>query len=244
MLSESILKQESEILNYVKNLWVPIKKINDKNLLLQSFVHKSFSADNKNMISHNERLEFVWDGILWAVINKLLFLEHSDMAESELTLYKIWLVREEILAEVARDIWLDKMLFLSKWEEKMHWRQKDVILADWLEAIIWFFYIDLWIEVVENFIKKYIYSKFEQISKIPIRSYKTMIQELVQKKFKITPQYIDVENKKDDKWNVLEYKSELIIQNKKEAEWFGINKKKAQEDSARNYYEKLEKKKP
>jgi dsRNA-specific ribonuclease len=71
-----------------------------------------------------------------------------------------------------------------------------------------------------------------------------MIQELVQKKFKITPQYIDVENKKDDKWNVLEYKSELIIQNKKEAEWFGINKKKAQEDSARNYYEKLEKKKP
>jgi dsRNA-specific ribonuclease len=52
---------------------------------------------------------------------------------------------------------------------------------------------------VENFIKKYIYSKFEQISKIPIRSYKTMIQELVQKKFKITPQYIDVENKKDDK---------------------------------------------
>jgi dsRNA-specific ribonuclease len=38
------------------------------------------------------------------VINKLLFLEHSDMAESELTLYKIVLVREEILAEVARDI--------------------------------------------------------------------------------------------------------------------------------------------
>ncbi|MFA5747753.1 MAG: ribonuclease III [Candidatus Absconditabacterales bacterium] len=244
MLSESILKQESEILNYVKNLGVPIKKINDKNLLLQSFVHKSFSADNKNMISHNERLEFVGDGILGAVINKLLFLEHSDMAESELTLYKIVLVREEILAEVARDIGLDKMLFLSKGEEKMHGRQKDVILADGLEAIIGFFYIDLGIEVVENFIKKYIYSKFEQISKIPIRSYKTMIQELVQKKFKITPQYIDVENKKDDKGNVLEYKSELIIQNKKEAEGFGINKKKAQEDSARNYYEKLEKKKP
>jgi len=71
---------------------------------LQVFIHKSFSADYKNIYVHNERLEFLGDGILGAIINKFLFLKHPEMPESELTLYKIALVREENLALVARDI--------------------------------------------------------------------------------------------------------------------------------------------
>jgi ribonuclease-3 len=110
---------------------------------LQTFIHKSFAADYKDIIYHNERLEFVGDGILGAVINKLLFLDHPEMPESELTLYKIALVREEILAEVARDIKLDEMLFISKGEEKTQGRKKDSILSDGVEALIGFLYIEL-----------------------------------------------------------------------------------------------------
>jgi dsRNA-specific ribonuclease len=51
---------------------------------------------------------------LGAIISKLLFINNQELPESELTLYKIALVREEILAEVARDIHLDEMLFVSK----------------------------------------------------------------------------------------------------------------------------------
>jgi len=36
------------------------------------------------------------------------------MSESELTLYKIALVKEETLAETARDIKLDKYVFISR----------------------------------------------------------------------------------------------------------------------------------
>jgi dsRNA-specific ribonuclease len=36
------------------------------------------------------------------------------MDESDLTLYKIALVKEETLAETARDIELDKRVFISK----------------------------------------------------------------------------------------------------------------------------------
>jgi ribonuclease III len=104
--------------------------------LLLAFVHKSYAADYKDIITHNERLEFVGDGILGAVINKLLFLNHPEMAESDLTLYKIALVREEILAEIAKDIQLNEIVFISKGEEKMQGRQKDSILSDALEALI------------------------------------------------------------------------------------------------------------
>jgi hypothetical protein len=41
----------------------------------------------------------------------------------------------------------------------------------------------------------------------------------------------------DEKGNVLLYKSELFINNEKVAEWTWVNKKKAQESAAKEYYQ-------
>ena len=57
--------------------------------MMLAFVHKSYAADYKDVFTHNERLEFLGDGILGAIINKLLFVNHPEMTESDLTLYKI-----------------------------------------------------------------------------------------------------------------------------------------------------------
>jgi len=239
MFRQQVLEKKEEIKWFLEKLWIPVKKIKDEDMMLQAFIHKSYAADYKNKTEHNERLEFVWDGILWAIINRLLFLSDKQLPESELTLYKIALVREETLAEVARDISLDKILFISKWEERTQWRKKDVIIADALEALIWFIYVDLWFEDTENFVKKYIYSKLEEIRKTPVKSYKTMLQEVIQKEFKTLPEYIDIEFQKDDKWNVLVYKSEIYLSWKLQSDWIWSNKKKSQEEAAKSYYEKL-----
>lgn len=236
---ENVLKKKQDIIQYLDNLWIPTKQIKNEDLLLLAFVHKSYAADYKDIFTHNERLEFVGDGILWAIINKLLFINHQQMAESDLTLYKIALVREEILAEIAKDIHLNEMVFISKWEEKTQGRQKDSILSDTLEALIGYIYIDLGIEVVEQFIKTHIYTKLEQIEKNPVKSYKTMIQEIVQKEHKVVPEYKDIEHVVDEKGNVTEYKSEIYIVGNKISEWFGSNKKKAQEEAAKKCYEIL-----
>ena len=238
---DQVLKKKKDIIVYLKSLWIPIRKIQDEDLLMLAFVHKSYAADYKDIITHNERLEFVGDGILGAVINKLLFLKHPEMAESDLTLYKIALVREEILAEIAKDIKLNEIVFISKWEEKMQGRQKDSILSDALEALIGYLYIDLGIDITQQFIEKYIYTKMEKIGKKPVKSYKTMIQEIVQKQHKVVPEYKDIEHKKDEKGNITEYKSEIYIVGKKVSEWFGSNKKKAQEEAAKNCYEIINK---
>jgi dsRNA-specific ribonuclease len=52
---------------------------------------------------------------------------------------------------------------------------------------------------------------FNHINKSPVQSYKTTVQELVQKRYKQIPQYRDIEHDKDDKGNVWVYKSELYI---------------------------------
>ena len=239
MLRKQVIEKKEDIKWFLKNLWIPVSEIKNEDMMMQAFIHKSYAADYKNKTDHNERLEFVWDWILWAIINKLLFLGDKELPESDLTLYKIALVREENLAEVARDISLDKILFISKWEERTEGRKKDVIIADALEALIWFIYIDLWFQVTENFIKDYVYTKLEELKKVPVKSYKTMLQEIIQKEFKILPEYIDIEFQKDDKWNVVIYKTEIYLSWEKKSEWTGTNKKKAQEDAAKNYYESL-----
>ncbi len=236
---EKLQSQVSVLETYVLGLGIVMPEEWDKAMFLQTFVHKSFAADYKDTHFHNERLEFVGDGILWATINKLLFLDNPDMPESELTLYKIALVREEILAEVARDIKLNERLFISKGEEKTQGRKKDSILSDGLEALIGFVYIQCGTSQVEKFIDTYIYSKKAGLQETDIKSYKTKIQELIQKQYKIIPEYIDIEDTKDEKWNVIQYRTEIHVNQDKKSEGFGTNKKKAQEDAAKNYYQHL-----
>ena len=237
MLPQQVIDDRKNLLNYAKSLWIPVENIKDEHAFLQAFVHKSFAADFKEIWDHNERLEFLGDGILGAVICKLLFHDHPEMQESDMTLYKIALVKEETLAIVARNIKLDEQILISKWEEKMQWRKKDAILSDALESLIWYIFIDLWYDEAENFVKKYVYSMYNEVDKNPVKSYKTMVQEYVQHNTKQTPVYIDFEEVKDGKWNVTKYRSDLTVWWKKVSEWFGTNKKKAQEDAAKNYYE-------
>ena len=165
-----------------------------------------------------------------------MFITYPEYAESDLTLYKIALVREETLAEVAKDIHLDTYIFVSKGEEKMQGRKKNAILSDCLEALLGFLYIDLGSNVVEAFIKEYIFSKISTISKDPVKSYKTMVQEYVQKEYKELPTYKDIEHEVDEKGNSITYLSEIYIGNQKVSQGLGPNKKKAQEEAAKAFY--------
>lgn len=236
MLTDEVLAKKQDIKNYLENIWVDVSQIKNENLMLEAFVHKSYAADYTKPISHNERLEFLWDGILWAIVSKLLFLDFPQMEESKLTLYKIALVRLETLTEVSIDLYLNSMLFLWKWEERSGGRTKSVILWDAVEALIGYIYIDLWVQEVENFIKKYIYSKMDRIKDLNVRSYKSLLQEYIQKNYKELPIYKDFEYEKDDKWNVMMYKSEVYLMGEKKWEGFGSNKKKSQEEAAKNAY--------
>ncbi len=239
MPKQNTLDKEKTIISYIKKLWFDEKKIQNKDLLLQSFVHKSFAADFKKIQEHNERLEFLWDSVLGLAIAKVLFTEHPTMDEAEMTLYKIALVREENLAQVAKNIQLDQQILISKGEEKMQWRKKDAILSDSLEALIWYIFIDFWYSKAEKFIRDHVYKMYDTIEKKPIQSYKTMVQELLQKKHKEIPTYKDFEHEIDAKWNVFLYKSQLRFLWKKISEWFWTNKKKAQEDAAQNFYKNI-----
>ena len=224
---------------FLGTLGLDTSSIKDTDLMLTAFVHKSYAADFRDPIPHNERLEFIGDAVLGSVVNVNLYKDFPEEPESTLTLYKIALVRAETLADVAKEIGLDQAIFLGNGEIKNDGRNKETILCDCLEALLGYIYLDLGAETVENVIKNHIYNKVLTIQKGQVKSNKTLLQEEVQKIHKNIPIYIDDAHEKDSKGNVLLYSSRVIIDGNEIAVGYGTNKKKAQDDAARLAYTKL-----
>lgn len=228
-----------ECKTFLASLGLDISQIKDEEMLLTAFVHKSYAADFREPIAHNERLEFLGDGILGAVINTNLYRDFPLEPESTLTLYKIALVRAETLADVAKEIGLDQVIILGNGELKNDGRNKETILCDCMEAILGYIYLDLGVNAVENVIKNHIYIKVTEIQKGQVKSNKTLLQEEVQKIHKNIPVYIDEPHEQDSKGNVLTYSSRVIIDGKEVAIGYGANKKKAQDEAAKLAYASL-----
>lgn len=212
----------------------------DDLFLTEVLTHRSFSADApQQKIAYNERAEFVWDAILWAMVAQRLRKEYSDRSEAELTLKKIYLIKEPTLASVARTIWLWSRIRLGKWEEKSWWRDKDVILADACEARIAYLWYQFGREVAQRFVDVYIYPYHTHDDAVRGKSYKSLLQERVQKTYQQLPVYVEEEGVKEASWNVLTYISRVYVQDELFAEASAQNKRKAQEEAARLAYEKV-----
>ena len=236
MLNNNILKQFQPIITYLASLW--FADFEDKDFVLQetlltAFVHKSYASDFVPALSHNERLEFLWDSILWWSIWSLLYKNYPQRSEAQMTLYKIALVREENLAKVARDIDLWKYLFLSKGEERQWWKEKDAILADSLEALIGARYIIHGFDSVSRFIESYIRPNLIVLMETDCKSYKSLIQERAQGLWLPIPFYDTTEQREN--WEV-SFVSQLFIGDTLYGIGIGKNKKKSQEQAAQVAY--------
>ena len=236
MLNNHILNNFDDLFSFITSLGFHYPSVLDegkKEILLTAFVHKSYASDFVPALSHNERLEFLWDSILGACIGSLLYTNYPERSEAEMTLYKIALVREETLAKVARQINIWGKLFLSKWEEKQKGKEKDSILSDALEAIIGAWYLIYWFDEVYKFISCSVRQELQELIQTDCKSYKSLIQEWAQGKGLPLPSYHTTQITKDgDPW----FHSELKIQDISYGSWSGKNKKRSQEDAAKDAY--------
>ncbi|WP_374354653.1 ribonuclease III [Chitinimonas sp.] len=101
----------------------------DAGLLRQALTHRSFG------VPHNERLEFLGDSILNAVVARLLFDTFPLRSEGELSRLRASLVKKETLAELAQGLALGDYLRLGDGEARSGGYQRPSILADTLEAL-------------------------------------------------------------------------------------------------------------
>lgn len=98
---------------------------------------------------HNERLEFLGDAILEAVVTSLIFRRHPELAEGEMARLRASVVNAQALADTARRVGLGKHIKLGKGEQLSGGAEKDSLLADSFEAVVGAVYLDRGIAAVE-----------------------------------------------------------------------------------------------
>src|SRR5207248_4888686 len=90
----------------------------DPALLEQALTHRSVLRDSAVAGQQsNERLEFLGDAIIGALVARYLYGRLPRATEGELTLLRTWLVRASTLAEWAASLDLGRYLRLGKSDE-------------------------------------------------------------------------------------------------------------------------------
>jgi len=105
-------------------------------LLEQALTHRSFGAP------HNERLEFLGDGVLGCVVAEALLERFPQLSEGELSRLRASLVRQEALAAAAAAIGLAEYVRLGQGESASGGARRPSILADVLEALYGAIFLD------------------------------------------------------------------------------------------------------
>ena len=151
------------------------------------------------------------------------------------------LVRESVLAKVAKELSLGQHLLMGRGEEQSGGREKASILADTYEALLGAVYLDEGLDAAKRFVeitmKEWIgkAKNFEQ--KLP--DSKTRLQELLQENGPVLIKY-QLEEKTGNPSNQI-FTVALLVNEIKESSGRGKSKKEAEQDAASNYLQKIEK---
>jgi ribonuclease-3 len=165
-------------------------------LLLEAVTHRSyvheFAAPG---VSSNERLEFLGDAVLALLSAHLLYDQFPTAPEGELTAMRAALVRASTLADLARRLDLGQSLRLGKGEEATGGRQRDLLLASALEAVVGAVYRDGGLAAARHFMEPWLLAYARDLDHP--RQYKddkSRLQEAAQAQLGITPTYRVVTN--------------------------------------------------
>jgi ribonuclease-3 len=200
-------------------------KFKSAKLLEEAITHKSFAVE-KGGKPFNERLEFLGDSILAAVTAHWLFKRYPDDDEGVLSKIKSQLVSRASLIVWAREIKLGRYLFMSVGEEATGGRDRDSLLANAFEALIGAIFLDQGFPKAQRFIVRFLSKKKRLVE----TDHKSKLQEFIQKRYKIPPQYLLVEESGPDHAKL--FHMEVRVRRRLLGEGEGHSKKEAEQAAA------------
>jgi len=168
-------------------------------LLDLALTHRSYSNESVYAETNNERLEFLGDSVLGLIVCEHLYIDFPEKKEGYLAKVKSYVVSEDILAEIALNLDVDKFLLVGRGEECSGGRHKKAILADSMEAIMGAYYLDSGFKAVRVFVRQLLIPEIIKVKENRHKKdYKTLLQEYMQKKYKSYPKYVTVKKSGPD----------------------------------------------
>jgi len=162
-------------------------RFRDSGLLKLALTHPSVAKQQSN-----QRLEFLGDAILGAIVARILYDLYKDEQEGELARRHAALVRGETLTAVAREIGLGEALQLGASETQGQGRDNASNLEDALEALVGALMLDGGMAAAEAFVIPRWTQMAQQTLTAP-KDAKTALQEWAQARGLPVPVYRLVE---------------------------------------------------
>ncbi|MCQ2435571.1 MAG: ribonuclease III [Clostridia bacterium] len=164
----------------------------DEALIRRAVTHSSFSNECRDGSGDcNEKLEFLGDSLLSAIVSEYLYKSYPDLNESGLSNLRRELVDGEALAAFADSIGIGDFLILGKGEEQNGGRTRSTNLEDAFEAIVAALYLDGGRRAAEDFIMRFAKKKAtEVLNRHSLTDPKTKLQEIVQRDGTQAPKYV------------------------------------------------------
>jgi len=204
------------------------------NLLEQALTHRSYSRQ-----LNNERLEFLGDSILNLIISNHIYERFSAADEGDLSRIRASLVKEETLAQVARQIDLGDYIHLGGGELKSGGFRRASILSDALEALIGAIYLDSDYAQTETAVLNLYQEQLQNVdANANLRDPKTRLQEHLQANKNSLPSYQveKITGKSHDQVFTVSCKlTDLDMQSNGK----GSSRKKAEQQAAQTILDKL-----
>jgi ribonuclease III len=207
--------------------------LKDDKLLSQAFIHRSYLNEHRDLkLESNERLEFLGDSVLSLIVSDHLYATFPDLPEGQLTNYRSSIVKTQSLAMVSKDLGLGQYLHMAKGEAESGGKENPSLLADTYEALLGLIYLQKGIQTATGFVHKSLLFHLDAIiASGKYRDYKSLFQELVQEKYRISPIYGVTNTTGPD--HAKEFEVEVRVNDTVYAKGSGKSKQEAEQSAAK-----------
>lgn len=202
----------------------------DKAVLKEALTHKSYAGEHRSA-KHNERLEFLGDSILGAIVADYIYNQCPHVEEGVLSKIKSNLVSRHNLYLWGKKLGLGAFMLLGHGELATGGRERDSIISNATEAVIGAVYIDGGYPAAEQVVLPWV--KTQTLTQ-DAGDYKSLLQEYVQKRSRHTPEYEVIQTVGPEHDKVFTVR--VSLEGRALAVGKGRNKKLAEQDAAHNAF--------
>ena len=201
-----------------------------------ALIHKSSrQRTDKGKPLNNERLEFLGDAMLDAVVGHIVYEHFTQKREGFLTNTRSKLVSRDSLGKLAQEMGLTQLI-QSNGEQRSH---NSYMAGNAFEALVGAIYLDQGYEAVMRFMKKRILKQMVNIDKVAYKevNFKSKLLEWTQKN-RVRMDYRMLKQTQDDKGSPI-FGFQVMIEGVEGGKGQGYSKKEAQQLASKDTLERL-----
>ena len=207
------------------------------NLYKQALLHKSMGRRNeKGRPLNNERLEFLGDAVLSAVVGDIVFRHFEGKREGFLTNTRSKLVSRNTLGKLAQEMGIDQLVKSSD-HSTSHNSYKN---GNAFEALVGAIYLDRGYDACMRFVEKRILAQVINIDKVAYKevNFKSKLLEWSQKN-RVRMEFRDLEQTKDSQTGSPVFTTQVFIEGVEGCKGTGFSKKESHQNASKETLQRL-----